>query len=111
MHASVAYSPIPCYIRRLCVAYSPMLYAATMPRTICHKYAYAVICRHTGRISDALCVRCLKEWWYQSSPQLHTWHVREGTFHGCDFVCTNKIIMFPGECIPTHENCSIQFPI
>jgi hypothetical protein len=49
MHASVAYSPIPCYIRRLCVAYSPMLYAATMPRTICHKYAYAVICRHSGR--------------------------------------------------------------
>jgi len=49
MHASVANSPIPCYIRRLCVAYSPMLYAATMPRTICHKYAYAVICRHSGR--------------------------------------------------------------
>jgi hypothetical protein len=55
--------------------------------------------------------RCLKEWWYQSSPQLHTWHVREGMYHGCDFVCTNKIITFSGESIPTNENCSIQFPI
>jgi hypothetical protein len=28
-----------------------------------------------------------------------------------DFMCTNKIITFPGESIPTNENCSIQFPI